>query len=64
MCEFDENWNVVKMFDVAVTSEITRSGSYFSDYYYEYENLKANKIIKKVIPQQIIPKRTVVTLAK
>lgn len=62
LCEFDENWNVVKMFDIAVTSEITRSGSYFSDYYYEYDKLKVNKIIKKVIPQQIIPERTVVTI--
>lgn len=50
------------MFDIAVTSEITRSGSYFTDYNYDYEDLKVNKIIKKIIPQQIIPERTVVTL--
>ena len=62
LCEFDDKWNVVKMFDIAVTSEITRNGSYFTDYNYDYENLKVNKIIKKVIPQQIIPERTVVTL--
>lgn len=62
LCEFDDKWNVVKMFDIAVTSEITRSGSYFSEYNYEYENLKVNKIIKKVIPKQIIPERTVITL--
>lgn len=62
LCEYDEKWNVVKMFDIAVTSQITRSGSYFSDYNYDYEKLEVNKIIKKVIPQQIIPERTVVTL--
>ena len=62
LCEFDDKWNVVKMFDIAVTSEITRSGSYFTDYNYDYEDLKVNKIIKKIIPQQIIPERTVVTL--
>lgn len=62
LCEFDDKWNVVKMFDIAVTSEVTRNGSYFTDYNYDYENLKVNKIIKKVIPQQIIPERTVVTL--
>ena len=62
LCEFDDKWNVVKMFDIAVTSEITRNGSYFTDYNYDYENLNVNKIIKKVIPQQIIPERTVVTL--
>lgn len=62
LCEFDEKWNVVKMFDIAATSEITRSGSYFSEYNYEYDNLAVNKIIKKVIPKQIIPERTVITL--
>ena len=62
LCEFDDKWNVVKMFDIAAVSEITRSGSYFSEYNYEYDNLVVNKIIKKVIPKQIIPERTVVTL--
>lgn len=64
LCEFDDKWNVVKMFDIAVISEITRNGSYFTDYNYDYEDLEVNKIIKKVIPQQIIPERTVVTLEK
>lgn len=62
LCEFDEKWNVTKMFDIAVTLEITRSGSYFTDYNYDYDDLGVNKIIKKVIPQQIIPERTVVIL--
>lgn len=62
LCEYDDKWNVVKIFDIAVTSEITRSGSYFSEYNYEFEDLKINKIIKKVIPEQVIPERTVVTL--
>lgn len=62
LCECDEKWNVVKMFDIAVISEITRSGSYFSEYNYEYDDLVINKIIKKVIPKQVIPEKTVVTL--
>lgn len=62
LCEYNEKWNVVKMFDIAVTLEITRSGSYFTDYNYDYDDLGVNKIIKKVIPQQIIPERTVVIL--
>lgn len=64
LCEFDDKRNVVKMFDIAVTSDITRSGSYFSEYNYEHEKLKVNKVIKRVIPQQIIPERTVVTLVE
>lgn len=63
LCEYDKDWNRTKMFDIAITACIIRSGSYFSDYYYEYENLEVNKIIKKVIPKQVIPERTVVTLA-
>ncbi|MFG6369481.1 MAG: hypothetical protein K1W16_13910 [Lachnospiraceae bacterium] len=62
LCEYDENWNVVKIFDIAITSDIIRSGSYFSDYNYEYDKLKINKIIKKVIPEQIIPERTIITI--
>lgn len=62
LCEFDDNWGVVKMFDIAVTSDITRRRSYFSDYNYDYEKLEVNKVVKKIIPQQIIPERTVVTL--
>lgn len=62
LCEYNDKWNVKKMFNIAVTSEITRSGSYFSDYNYDYDDLVVNKIIKKVVPQQIIPERTVVTL--
>ncbi len=62
LCEYDNDWNIVKMYDIAVTSQITRNGSYFSDYYYEYEDLEVNKIIKKVIPKQVIPEKTVITI--
>lgn len=61
LCEYDD-WNIVKMFNIAVTQSMARTGSYYSDYYYGYDKLKVNKIIKKVIPRQIIEERTVVTL--
>lgn len=51
----------VTNYDIAVTQYITRSGSYFSGYYYEYEPLQVDQLVQKVIPQQIIPERTVVT---
>lgn len=51
----------VTKYDIAVTQYITRSGSYFSEYYYEYEPLQVDQLVQKVIPQQIIPERTVVT---
>ena len=62
LCEILEDGSVSK-YDIAVTQYITRSGSYFSDYYYEYEPLQVDQLVRKVIPQQIIPERTVVTFA-
>ena len=51
----------VTKYDIAVTQYITRSGSYFSEYDYEYEPLDVRQLVQKVIPQQIIPERTIVT---
>lgn len=62
LCEYDEDWTVTKMFNVAAMSCMTRSGSYFTDYYYEYDKLVVSKVIKKVIPKQIIPEREIITL--
>lgn len=48
-------------YDIAVTQYITRSGSYFSDYYYEYDPLEIRQLVQKTIPKLVIPERTVVT---
>lgn len=60
LCEILEDGSVSK-YDIAVTQYITRSGSYFSEYYYEYEPLQVDQLVLRVIPQQIIPKRIIVT---
>ena len=60
LCKISEDGSVTK-YDIAVTQYITRSGSYFSEYYYEYEPLQVDQLVLKVIPQQIIPKRIIVT---
>lgn len=60
LCKISEDGSVTK-YDIAVTQYITRCGSYFSDYYYEYEPLQVDQLVLKVIPQQIIPKRIIVT---
>ena len=62
LCEILEDGSITK-YDIAVTQYITRSGSYFSEYYYEYEQLQVDQLVQKVIPQQIIPERTIVTFA-
>lgn len=63
LCKFSEDGLVTK-YDIAVTQYITRSGSYFSDYYYEYDPLQVDQLVQKVIPQQIIPERTIVVFAE
>lgn len=62
LCKTSEDGSVTK-YDIAVTQYITRSGSYFSEYYYEYDQLQVNQLVQKIIPQQIIPERTIVTFA-
>ena len=63
LCKTSEDGSVTK-YDIAVTQYITRSGSYFSDYYYDYDPLQVDQLVQKVIPQQIIPERIIVTFAE
>lgn len=62
LCKTSEDGSVTK-YDIAVTQYITRCGSYFSEYNYEYAPLQVDQLVQKVIPQYIIPERTVVTFA-
>lgn len=62
LCKTSEDGLVTK-YDIAVTQYITRCGSYFSEYNYEYAPLQVDQLVQKIIPQQIIPERTVVTFA-
>ena len=63
--KIDKNAKIT-VYDIAVTQDIIRSGSYFSCYNYKFNPLQVNKVIQKVIqkviPQQVIPERTVVTI--
>lgn len=62
LCKILEDGSVTK-YDIAVTQYITRCGSYFSEYNYEYDPLQVDQLVQKVIPQQIIPERVIVTFA-
>ena len=46
-----------------VVNDITRCGSYFSEYYYENE-FRVEQIVKKVIPEIVIPEHTVITIGE
>lgn len=62
LCKYDSGYNVKEMYNIALIQDITRSGSYFSDYYYEYEPLEISKIVKHTLPKVVIPEREIVTL--
>lgn len=63
LSEILEDGSVTK-YDIAITQYITRCGSYFSGYNYEYDPLQVDQLVQKVIPQQIIPERTIVTFTE
>lgn len=64
LCMMENNGvdDMATTFDIAVLLDVTRSGSYFSEYYYNFDEPRVNKVIKKIIPKQIIPEREVITL--
>lgn len=58
LIEIDENYHEVERFDYGVSRSVQRSGSYFSDYYYDYEPYDAYEIVEELIPEIIIPAHT------
>lgn len=63
LCKLDNDYTVIEKYDVCIVNDITRSGSYFSKYYYETE-LRVERIIEKVIPEVVIPEHTVITIGE
>jgi len=58
LCEYDENYNVISLFDYGLSRSSSRSGSYFSDYYYDNDKYSKYKIVDVVIPEVVIPEHT------
>jgi len=55
LIEMDENYKEIQIFNFGVSRLIQRSGSYFSDYYYDYDPYEAFEIKEVLIPEKIIP---------
>jgi len=47
--------SIIDHFDIEIYHPVNRSGSYFSDYYYNYCYPTVSRVITKHIPEQIIP---------
>lgn len=63
LCKLDDDYTVIEKYDICVVNDITRSGSYFSEYYYENE-FRAEQIVKKIIPEVVIPEHMVITIGE
>lgn len=57
----DEEGNYMNVMAEVV---VTRSGSYFSEYYYEYDIPVLYTIGTKIVPEQVIPEHEVVVYGK
>lgn len=62
-CKVDGEGVVIDKYNICIVNDVTRSGSYFSEYYYENE-FRAEQIVKKVIPKVVIPEHTVITIGE
>lgn len=47
--------SIIDKFDLFLTMSVTRSGSYFTDYNYEYDKPSLQIAVLKTVPEQIIP---------
>ena len=55
LMEMDERYVEIQLFPFGVTRSVQRSGSYFSDYYYEKDPYEMFEIEEILIPEVIIP---------
>lgn len=63
LCKVDGEGKEIEKYDICVVNDITRCGSYFSDYEYVNE-FRVEQIVKKVIPEVVIPEHTVITIGE
>lgn len=47
--------NILEYYDFIFTQHISKSGSYFSDFYFEYDKPEPYKLKEVIVPEVIIP---------
>ena len=57
LIEEDKNYKIVQSFNFGVERRVARSGSYFTDYHYQYEPYDAFQIVEVLVPEVVIPAR-------
>jgi len=58
LIEMNEKYKEIQSFNFGVARSVQRSGSYFSDYNYEYDPYEFFEITEIIIPEKIIPAHT------
>jgi len=59
LMSMDEKYNEIELFNFGVSRSTSRTGSYYTDYYYDSESYIPFEIKETLIPEQIIPAHTV-----
>jgi len=55
LIEMDDRYREIQSFNFGVSRSVQRSGSYFTDYHYEYEPYEFFELKEVLIPEVIIP---------
>ena len=58
LIEEDKNYKEIQSFSFGVERGVARSGSYFTDYHYQYEPYDAFQIVEVLVPEVVIPAHT------
>lgn len=59
---YSDSWNVIEKYNVIAEQSISRTGSYYTDWNYEYDKPTFKYAYEQLIPEQIIPAHTVIGL--
>lgn len=60
--ENEDKWRFIEKYNVIVSQGVSKTGSYYTDWNYEYEEPTFSYAKEEVIPEQIIPAHTIIAL--
>lgn len=62
--EGNEEWKLVEKYNVIAEQCVTKTGSYYTDWNYEYDEPTFSYACEDIVPEQIIPEHTVTVFKK
>jgi len=55
----NENYKTTKSYNAFISQSVSRTGSYYSDYYYDYLEIESYRMEVEHVPEKIIPAHNV-----